>query len=251
MGVVHANRRNAILITLLGLALATCIGILLSSWIANALSKLTRELDQIARYSLDSESGKPSVFKEISLVQEALGRVRASLRSFARYAPEEIVQGVIVSGREAILSGTKEEITLLFCDLRGFTAFAERTRPEEVVAILNDHYDMLSVIVTKWGGYAVDFFGDSMFAVFGAPRPCEDHAGHAVACAMEMQIMRQSMDSEYLLRGWPPLEMGVGINTGPAVVGNMGSNTRIKYSVVGHAVNLASRIESFTVGGRR
>jgi class 3 adenylate cyclase len=149
-----------------------------------------------------------------------------------------------------MLSADKREVSVLFSDLRGFTGFAERTRPEDVVAILNDHFDLMVAIIARHGGFVVDFLGDSVFAVFGAPRPGNDHAERAVACAIEMQRARTARNAETRGRGWPPLEMGVGINTGPAVVGNMGSKRRIKYGVVGHVVNVAARIETFTVGGQ-
>jgi adenylate cyclase len=179
-----------------------------------------------------------------------VARVRASLRSFARYAPEEIVRDVVVSGREAMLSGEKREVTLLFCDLRGFTRISEKTRPEDVVAMLNAHFGALASLIAKHGGFVVDFLGDSLFAVFGAPEASIDHAARAVACGIEMQIVCRARDEETRFRGWPPMEIGVGINTGPAVVGNMGSQRRIKYGVVGHSVNLAARIETFTVSGQ-
>jgi adenylate cyclase len=109
---------------------------------------------------------------------------------------------------------------------------------------------VLAGLVARHGGYVVDFLGDGLFAVFGAPEALADHAGRAVACAIEMQLAREAQNRAFFTKGWPPLEMGVGINTGPAVVGNMGSNRRTKYGVVGHPVNLAARIESFTVGGQ-
>jgi class 3 adenylate cyclase len=250
MGPIHANRRGAIAIALGGLVVAVVAGILLSARIAGALGGATAALDRIARFELETEAPPRSVLREVSQLQDAVGRVTASLRSFSRYAPEEIVRDVVVSGREAMLSGDKREVTVLFSDLRGFTAFAERTRPEDVVAILNDHFELAVGIIARHGGFVVDFLGDAVFAVFGAPRAGKDHAERAVACAIEMQRARAVRNAETRERGWPPLEMGVGIHTGTAVVGNMGSNRRIKYGVVGHVVNMAARIETFTVGGQ-
>jgi adenylate cyclase len=250
MGTVYANRRIAVAITLGGLAVAVCMGVLLSTRIANSLAGVTDELGRIAKFTIGGAVAPVSILKEIYLLQEAVVRVKASLRSFTLFAPEEIVHEVVVSGRETILSGEKREVTLLFCDLRGFTGFAEKTRPEELVAILNDHFDTLSALVVKHGGYVIDFLGDSVFAAFGALQTCPDHAARAVSCAIEMQLLRRARDKENYARGWPPMEIGIGINTGSAVVGNMGSHLRIKYGVVGHSVNLAARIETFTVAGQ-
>src|SRR5262249_53895000 len=127
MGPVHANRRAAIVIALAGLALAVVAGILLSTGIARSLAGATRELGRIARFELQAPAPPRSILREVSQLQGAVGRVTASLRSFSRYAPEEIVREVVVSGREAMLSGEKREVTVLFSDLRGFTGFAERT----------------------------------------------------------------------------------------------------------------------------
>ena len=174
--------------------------------------------------------------------------MKASLLSFTRFAPQQLVQEIVVEGKEAMLGGERREVTLLFSDLRNFTRFSEQTRPEAVVHILNTHFDKMVQLINQHNGFVVDFLGDSLFAVFGAPDGDPEHASKAVSCAIEMQLLRQQMNlAETDL---PPLEMGIGINTGPCVVGNMGALIRIKYGVVGHAVNLASRIESFTVGGQ-
>jgi Adenylate and Guanylate cyclase catalytic domain len=116
---------------------------------------------------------------------------------------------------------------------RGFTALAELLPAEEVVAILNDHFDLLVDLISQHRGFVVDFLGDAVFAVFGAPQPDPTHAEQAVACAIEMKRARAARNEETRARGWPPLEMRIGISTGPAVVGNMGALRRIKYGVVG------------------
>jgi adenylate cyclase len=250
MGPVYANRRAALVIALAGLVLAVAAGVLVSTSIARSLGGATRTLDRIARFELEGAAMPQSVLREVTQLEDAVGRVTASLRSFSRYAPEEIVREVVVSGREAMLSGTRREVSVLFSDLRGFTGFAERLRPEEVVAILNDHFGLLVGIIARHGGFVVDFLGDAVFTVFGAPRPDAAHVEHAVACGIEMQRARAAQNEQHRARSWPPMEMGVGIDTGAAVVGNMGSPRRIKYGVVGNIVNVAARIETFTVGGQ-
>jgi len=250
MGEIYAGRRRAVLVVLVFLAVAVVVGFLLASGMARSLGRATRALDRAARFELDTVSDRRSTIREVAQLEDAVGRVTASLNSFARYAPEEIVRDVVLSGREAILSGERRDVTVLFSDLRGFTAFAEQIRPEEVVAILNDHFELLVGTILQHRGFVVDFLGDSVFAVFGAPEPAADHVEQAVACAIEIQRARAARNAANRARGWPPLEMGVGIDTGSAVVGNMGSARRIKYGVVGHIVNTAARIETLTVGGQ-
>jgi adenylate cyclase len=250
MGAVNANRRAAIAIALGGVLLAILVGAALSTRMARSLGGASAALDRVARFDLEAAPVRRSRVLEIARLQDAVGRVLASLRSFTRYAPEEIVREVAVSGREAMLSGDKRDVSVLFCDLRGFTAFAEHLSAEEVVAILNDHFELLVSVITRHRGFVVDFLGDAVFVVFGAPEPSPTHARQAVACAIEMQRARTARNQETRAKGWPPLEMGIGIGTGPVVVGNMGAVRRIKYGVVGSIVNTAARIETFTVGGQ-
>ena len=246
-----ANRQTVAVIaglTVLELVLIYALSLRLSRPI-EGVSRQLRSMETLSFESPPAHESRTRV-REIAQLQDAVARVRASLRSFARYAPEEIVREVAASGQETTLSADRREVTALFCDLRGFTNIAEQLGPERVVSILNAHFEVLAGLVARHGGYVVDFLGDGLFAVFGAPEALGDHAGRAVACAIEMQLAREAQNRAFFTKGWPPLEMGVGINTGPAVVGNMGSNRRTKYGVVGHPVNLAARIESFTVGGQ-
>ena len=250
MGPVYANRRAALAIMVIGTALAVGAGVALSIAIARSLGGATRALHGIAKFELEQPPRRPSMLREVAQLEDAVARVTASLRSFTRYAPEEIVRDVAASGQEAILCGQTREVTALFCDLRGFTAFTERLPAEDVVAILNDHFDLLVGIIAQHGGFVVDFLGDAVFAVFGALRPDADHAQRAVACAIEAQRARIARNQTNRARGWPSMEMGAAISTGPAIVGNMGSVRRIKYGVVGSVVNVAARLETLTVGGQ-
>jgi adenylate cyclase len=149
-----------------------------------------------------------------------------------------------------MLGGERGEVTLLFSDLRNFTRYSEKTPPETVVQLLNAHFDAMVDLITAHGGFVVDFLGDGLFAVFGAPVAQPAHARQALRCALQMQLTRRRLNQEHAAQGLPGLEMGIGLNTGVCVVGNMGCARRIKYGVVGHAVNLAARVETFTVGGQ-
>jgi adenylate cyclase len=246
-----ANRQTvAVIAGLTGLELVLIYA--LSRRLSRPIEGVSRQLRSLETFSFASlPAPEPRTrVREIAQLQDAVARVRASLRSFARYAPEEIVREVAASGQETTLSADRRAVTALFCDLRGFTTIAEQLGPERVVAMLNAHFEVLAGLVARHDGYVVDFLGDGLFAVFGAPKALEDHAGRAVACAIEMQLAREAQNRAFFTKGWPPLEMGIGINTGLAVVGNMGSDLRTKYGVAGHLVNLAARIESFTVGGQ-
>ena len=178
----------------MGAALATPKLSAVMSLVFVCLESVSGQLKSMETFSFENPPGRESKtrVREIAELQDTVARVCASLRSFARYAPAEIVREVAASGRETILSAGRREVTALFCDLRGFTNVAEKLAPEEVVTILNDHFDTLSGLIARHGGYVVDFLGDGLFAVFGAPEASVDHAARAVACAIEMQLAREA-----------------------------------------------------------
>jgi adenylate cyclase len=135
------------------------------------------------------------------------------------------------------------------CDLRGFSALAEKLDPERVVELLNVYLGAMADIILKYQGTIDEFIGDAILAVFGAPLLCPNHADFAVACSLEMQLEMAQVNRQLERLGIPPLEMGIGVNTGEVVTGNIGSVQRAKYGVIGSQVNLAGRIQSTSVGG--
>ena len=171
-------------------------------------------------------------------------------RTFGRYLSDEIVTEILRSPEGLKLGGQKRTITLMMTDLRGFTALSERHAPEEVVTMLNDYFGEMTDIIMKWGGTIDEFIGDAILVMFGAPYEAEDDAQRAVACALEMQLAMAKVNQLNKEKGLPDLEMGIGINTGCVIVGNIGSEKRTKYSVIGQHVNLVARVESYTVGGQ-
>jgi adenylate cyclase len=144
------------------------------------------------------------------------------------------------------LGGEEREVTVLFSDLRDFTSFSEKLPPTEVLALLNRYLDRMSTIIEKHGGVIDKYIGDAIMALFGAPVAVPDAAARAVAAARDMADSLDEMNQELAAAGQPTLAFGIGINTARVVAGNMGSKTRLNYTVIGDGVNLASRLEGLT-----
>lgn len=169
--------------------------------------------------------------------------------TFGRYLSRKVVDEIIEKPTGRRIGGRRETVTVLMSDLRGFTSMSEAKDAEELVRLLNRYLERMSRIILRYDGMIDEFIGDAILAVFGVPEKREDDAGRAVACALSMQNALQELNNEMMAEGYPALEMGIGINTGNVIVGNIGSEARTKYGIVGTVVNRASRIESNTVGG--
>src|SRR5262249_2582233 len=151
----------------------------------------------------------------------------------------EVAQAILESPQGLRFGGEKRVITVLMSDLRGYTRFAEQGDPAWVMDVLNGYLARMTDIIVEHGGTLHGFRGDGIVAVFGAPIAHPDHAERAAAAALAMQRAMGDINETHAARGLPRFEMGIGINTGEAVVGNIGSEQRAKYAVVGAAVNLA------------
>jgi class 3 adenylate cyclase len=169
---------------------------------------------------------------------------------FGRYVDNEIVSQLLEKQEALSIGGEKRPVTVLMADLRGFTALAERLPPESVVRMLNNYLTVMTDVIMTEGGTIDEFIGDAILVLFGAPVERDDHARAAVRCAIRMHLAMAEVNRRNGEEDLPAVEMGIGINTGEVVVGNIGSERRAKYGVVGHHVNLASRIESYTLGGQ-
>jgi adenylate cyclase len=171
-------------------------------------------------------------------------------KTFGRYMSDEVVENILDTPEGLLLGGERKLVTVMMTDLRGFTAIGDRLLPEEVISMLNMYLETMTEIILKYKGTIIEFLGDGILVVFGTPVTRDDDVQRAVACALEMQLAMPEVNVKNLEAGFPEVAMGCGINTGQVVAGNIGSDLRSKYGVVGNAINLASRIESFTVGGQ-
>ena len=177
-------------------------------------------------------------------------RERRRLRAtFARFVPPQVVDEVVAQADDDLrLGGKRLESTVMFCDLRGFTSVAEHLSAEQVIELLNGYLTEMSDAILEHGGTVVSYMGDGIMAVFGAPLPQDDHADRAVAAAREMLDVRLGRFNEWAREAGiaEPFRMGVGLNSGPVMSGNVGSTRRLEYTAVGDTTNTASRLQAMT-----
>jgi class 3 adenylate cyclase len=189
--------------------------------------------------------------KEIRRLAENLELRNRFIRSlFGRYLSDEVVSGLLASPDGPRLGGEQRKVTLLMSDLRGFTPLTEGLSPDRVLHLLNSYLGAMADVILAHQGTIDEFVGDAILAIFGAPLARPDDARRGVACAVAMQGALAELNRRNQSEGLPRLEMGIAVHTGEVIVGNIGSEKRTKYGVVGSAVNHAGRIESFTVGGQ-
>ena len=166
---------------------------------------------------------------------------------FASYVSPRIVQELMKSPSKATLGGQRKELTMLFSDLVGFTTFSEHRPAEEVVDQLNEYLSAMTDVIFRWNGTLDKFVGDEIVVFWGAPLDQPDHAALAVQCALEMQARLMDLKSKWKMEGKPTLENGIGINTGVALVGNIGAEgKKMDYTMIGDQVNLAARFQGLT-----
>ncbi|WP_190241042.1 CHASE2 domain-containing protein [Nostoc sp. 'Peltigera membranacea cyanobiont' 210A] len=186
----------------------------------------------------------------IALTQYIAQSATDMRKTLGRYLTDEIVANILETPSGLKLGGERRKVTVLVSDLRGFSAISEQLPPEEVVKILNLYLGTMTDVINQYKGTINEFMGDGIFVIFGAPISRKDDSERAIACAIAMQLAMQQVNKQNQQMNFPILEMGIGINTGEAVAGNVGSQKRAQYTVIGSHVNLAARIESYTVGGQ-
>lgn len=241
------------------LTLSVTLAVILSSFLARSVSGPLRQtesaMNRIGSGDL-SASVKVVSNDEIGAVGEGFNNMADGLRernyireTFGRYLSDDVVKEILQSPDGVKLGGELRNITILVSDLRGFTTLTDSLEPHTVIEILNRYFEKMTDVIIKHGGTIDEFTGDGILVFFGAPKSIENHAIAAVNCALDMQKCLNDLNAENNLFNLPELRMGIGINTGDVVVGNIGSDKRKKYGAVGSPINIAFRVESLTGEG--
>jgi class 3 adenylate cyclase len=244
------------------LAGIVCIAfiVVLIRFVGGRMVASIRDISYAAEQVADGNYGKSLLVKsadELGQLAESFNTMVDGLKerdfisnTFGRYVDEEIAKELLSRPEAARLGGEKRQVAILMSDIRGFTLVSESLSPEKVITLLNHYFSHMIVVIQKHQGIIVDFFGDGVLAFFDPlDRPIPSTVYRAVQCALEMQNDIKAFNAEMEEESLPQLEMGIGLNAGEVIVGNIGSEIRAKYGIVGSAVNITQRIQSKAKGG--
>jgi adenylate cyclase len=239
----------SLFIVLLGISIAVLLGIGFS----RPISKLVLATQEIGKgnfqYRIDmvrkDEFG--DLATAFNFMADELFKKLLIQKSFGRYVSPEVLDMILSHPEDTWLKGTRSEASILFTDVRGFTAYSETKNPEEVVEALNEYFSIATQYILEFGGYVDKFIGDAVLGVFGVPIPQADHAERAVraAAAMQREFQQRANQNKNPFLS----KIGIGMNTGVVVSGNLGSQVKMEYTVIGDTVNVASRLNSIAGPG--
>ncbi len=241
LGAVRANAKLTLVIGALALAAATVASIFLARRLSGMLGAISRELQEVGQFNLQSTPWQATSLREIDVVHESVDRMKAGLRSFGRYVPRQLVRELLAQGTEARLGGEVRELTVFFSDIAGFTGISEKMSPRELVDQLGVYLEMVTAHLEAETGTVDKFMGDGVLAFFNAPQAVADHVVRACRTACAIQ---RALDATVPAEGRPVLRTRIGLHTGEVLVGNIGTPERFAYTIIGDAVNLASRLEA-------
>jgi len=199
---------------------------------------------------ISAVAAQTAVAVETIRAHERLAREEVARANYSRFMPEYVVKQLLENPGSFKLGGANQKITVLFADIRGFTAFSEHENPEKVVGLLNQYFSAMSEVIFEHGGTLDKYIGDGLMALFGAPTATPDDAANALRTAVAMQRRIVKLNDELIAEGYASVAVGVGLHTGEATIGYIGSERRSEYTAIGDTVNLASRLESNSNGGQ-
>ena len=254
---VYRLHQANFLLSLVGIGLLALLAVIVARSIAQPLKQMVTATKKIAVGDLNIELDAVHRTDEVGVLAQSFTQMAEGLKerdfirdAFGRYVTQEVVNRLLKSHDGLKLGGEMREISMMMSDIRGFTALTANMKPEDIITLLNRYLGQMVDILLDFRGIIDEIIGDGILSFFGAPEPLEDHPQRAVACALTMQQAMAEINTRNLADGLPTLEMGIAVNTGNVVVGNIGSDKRIKYGAVGPDVNFTGRMESFSVGGQ-
>lgn len=232
-----------LLICLAVCALAVSLGVILARRISKPLLLLEADMSRIQAFDLGGSPVIRSRIVEVIRMKNAVENMKSGLRSFKKYVPAELVAELIKLRKEAVLNVQKRELSVFFSDIKGFTSIAEGLSPEVLAQNMGVYFEAMTSTLLGNQATVDKYIGDAIMAFWGAPVPLEKHAALACRAAIQCQRRVDKIAADFVAAGFPALVTRIGINTGEAIVGNMGYKDRLSYTALGDTVNLASRLE--------
>ena len=225
--------------------LFSLLGVFFFGHISSQLQAVANEMEELGALKIsDSTFGSKETFvREVHIMNTAVDRLKIGLKSFAKYVPLDVIHNLVSSGHSAELGGRKNNMTVLFSDLGNFTDISEQLPPVRLLEILSNYFTEMGIVIQNNQGLIDKFIGDAIMAFWGAPVSLKDHAKAACLTALVMQERFSVLTEHLKISDMSILSQRIGINTGDMIVGNIGSPTRMQYTVIGDSVNLASRLE--------
>lgn len=260
---LHQMRNDIFIASAVILLIALVVIALVSFVVARSIREPLRRLilgtGAVAQGNLDVRLGL-SRADEFGLLGKYFDKMAEELKErqtirdlFGRYLSEDVARSVLARNQQFELGGQEVVVTVLFCDLRDYTTISERLSPIQMVSMINEYLGVMNVVIDEHQGCVIEFLGDGILAVFGAPQAYPEHAENAVRCALAMRAALEHLNGQWEEQGmadrWKDMgidriQCRIGLHTGPVVAGNLGSKTRMKYAVIGDTVNVAARLEA-------
>jgi len=211
--------------------------------IAHTLGQLVREADRIRQFELEAPVTVDSIIQEIHTLARSFESMKSGLRNFGRYVPRDLVKQIVLSGVTTVLGGKRQELTLMFSDVKDFTTMSEHLSPEDLMHRTSKYFEALGNVVAECRGVVDKFIGDAVMAFWNAPQPDPDHVANACVAILKYRETNEAFNAELRIKAFPEFYTRFGLHCGEAVVGNVGSSDRMNYTAIGATVNIASRIE--------
>ena len=240
---ILSERGRLFAATLAFVAAMVPIVFFIGSLLSRSLRALAEETDRIQKFEPSVAPPVRSMIREIDDLGRSVSTMRTMTETFSRFVPRRLVERLIETGTPMQLGGTRREVTLLFSDVVSFTAITEKADPTLVMQQTSRYFAAMSREIMRHSGTVDKFIGDAIMAIWNAPADDPDHAANACAAALAFQRANAQLNAEFEREGWPAYRSRIGLHSGEAVVGNIGSEDRMNYTVLGATVNLAARLE--------
>lgn len=232
----------------LGLSLLACVvGLAMIGFVARRVTRplaaLTEEAESIRRFELDQPMRVSSHITEVAHLASTMHAMKSALHSFGLYVPKYLVREIVRGDGQARIGGERRIVTVMFTDIVGFTTIADGMEAEQLTRLTSEYFEVMTKVLMDAGGTIDKYIGDAVMVLWNAPNPYEAHAAGGCRAALRARLVSERMERSFAQRGWPGLLTRFGVNSGEAVVGNVGSSDRLSYTAIGATVNFAARLE--------